>query len=431
MENSSSDCQPLKIIFLAIGSDGDINPLLEIASELKRRGERVEFIANGHFQNKVEAEGLYFRALGGAELYQEGLQNEDIWHPRKGFQAVWKSVYASLELGYKLIMEGIDPGRTILVGSTLAFSARIVSEKHGLPFCSVHLSPSCLISRQSPPVGPGVVVPASLPLWLKRLYVDLVENYIIDAACRDDLNTFRSTLGLSPVKNVFSSWVHSPDLVLCAFPEWFAARQSDWPTNLVFTGFPLFYKRMNEDLSAAVQDFLAAGEAPLIFTAGSAMAHSAEYFKRALDCVLAGGWRAIFVTKFSNQIPCNLPPQVMVSAYEPFDLLFARAKAVSHHGGIGTSAQCLRAGVPQLVAPFAHDQFDNALRLTELGVAATVRTGESGRQWSRRLSKLLKDEASRNVCQKYRRLMDEGGAAAAAEAVMGLRSAVCGIEMES
>lgn len=431
METSTSDCQSLKIIFLAIGSDGDINPLLEIATELKRRGQRVEFIANGHFQNKVEAEGLEFRPLGGAELYQEGLQNEDIWHPRKGFQAVWKSVYASLELGYKLIMAGVEPGRTILVGSTLAFSARIVSEVHNLPLCSVHLSPSCLISRQSPPVGPGVVVPAWLPYWLKRLYVYLVEEYIIDAACRDDLNTFRSSLGLPPIKNVFSSWVHSPDLVLCAFPEWFASRQADWPANLVFTGFPLYSKRKDEDLSDAVQDFLAAGEAPLIFTAGSAMAHSAEYFRRALDCALAGGWRAIFVTKFRDQIVSNLPPQVMATAYEPFDLLFARAKAVSHHGGIGTSAQCLRAGAPQLVAPFAHDQFDNALRLTELGVAATVGTGESGRKWSEKLRTLLQREASQAACQKYRRLMDERGAVAVAEAIMGLRSAACGIERES
>ena len=59
----------------------------------------------------------------------------------------------------------------------------------------------------------------------------------------------------------------------------------------------------------------------------------------------------------------------MAIPYAPFSKLFPRAAIVVHHGGIGTTAQSLAAGVPQLVTPFAHDQFDNAARVVRLGVA--------------------------------------------------------------
>ena len=59
--------------------------------------------------------------------------------------------------------------------------------------------------------------------------------------------------------------------------------------------------------------------------------------------------------------------------YAPYSTVFPRAAVNIHHGGIGTSAQALRAGLPQLVRPQAYDQFDNARRLIDLGVAP-VRT---------------------------------------------------------
>jgi UDP:flavonoid glycosyltransferase YjiC (YdhE family) len=45
---------------------------------------------------------------------------------------------------------------------------------------------------------------------------------------------------------------------------------------------------------------------------------------------------------------------------------------LAHHGGIGTTAEALRAGTPQLIVPLAHDQFDNAARVTALGAGASL-----------------------------------------------------------
>ena len=80
----------------------------------------------------------------------------------------------------------------------------------------------------------------------------------------------------------------------------------------------------------------------------------------------------MLVSPFADQVPKNLPASVEVIDAIPFGRLFPRAAAVVHHGGIGTSAQALAAGVPQLVMPMAFDQHDNAGRLERLGVARSL-----------------------------------------------------------
>ena len=80
----------------------------------------------------------------------------------------------------------------------------------------------------------------------------------------------------------------------------------------------------------------------------------------------------MFLTQYPEQLPARLPNGVRHFNYIPFSTVLPRAAAFVHHGGIGTTAQALAAGVPQLVVPLAHDQPDNAVRIRHLGV------GDSG-----------------------------------------------------
>jgi rhamnosyltransferase subunit B len=82
--------------------------------------------------------------------------------------------------------------------------------------------------------------------------------------------------------------------------------------------------------------------------------------------------RGVLVSPFRDQVPDELPRSIHVIDSIPFSRLFASAAAVVHHGGIGTSAQALFAGAPQLVMPMAFDQHDNADRLEKLGVARSL-----------------------------------------------------------
>jgi rhamnosyltransferase subunit B len=118
--------------------------------------------------------------------------------------------------------------------------------------------------------------------------------------------------------------------------------------------------------------YLAEGEAPIVFTSGSAMTTGDDFFAASASAYVLLGRRALFVTRFPNQLPHPLSGLVRHVHYAPFSQLLSRSVALVHHGGIGTAAHALEAGVPQLVAPCCYDQFDNAAHLRRLGVSQTV-----------------------------------------------------------
>ena len=162
--------------------------------------------------------------------------------------------------------------------------------------------------------------------------------------------------------------MHSPQLVLGLFPSWFAPPQPDWPPHVHLAGFPLYDESDFRPPADGLVEFLEAGDPPIVFTAGSAHASSAEFFRVSAEACRAGGWRGILLTQFPEQLPARLPDNVRSFDYLPFSTVLPRTAALVHHGGIGTTAQALAAGVPQLVVPFAHDQPDNAVRLRRLSV---------------------------------------------------------------
>jgi len=211
------------------------------------------------------------------------------------------------------------------------------------------------------------------------------------------------------------------DQVLGAFPDWYAKPQPDWPPNTVLTGFPVYDRPEDQTLTPELEAFLRAGEAPVVFTAGSAMAHSKKHFETAVAAAQQTGLRAILVSAFPEQIPQNLPSTIMHVQYAPFSVLFRRACIVQHHGGIGTSIQGLAAGIPQIVTPFAHDQFDNAFRLQRLGVARELNRLNPN-QWARTLGELKNSKSVESACRKTKALIDEAAPASAigADAIEGL-----------
>jgi rhamnosyltransferase subunit B len=89
-------------------------------------------------------------------------------------------------------------------------------------------------------------------------------------------------------------------------------------------------------------------------------------------------------------VPADLPDTMLWQDYVPLRRLLPHAAVLIHHGGIGTTAEALRAGTPQLVVPLAHDQFDNAARVTALGVGAALPAARLDEQrLVRRLGALL------------------------------------------
>jgi rhamnosyltransferase subunit B len=167
---------------------------------------------------------------------------------------------------------------------------------------------------------------------------------------------------------------HSPLLVLAMFSKLLADKQPDWPRQTVISGFP-FYDRDGEGgMPPELVRFLDAGPPPLVFTLGSsAVVDAGPFYEHSVAAAKLLGRRAVLlVGKDPRNRPALLPDGMVAFAYAPYSELFPRAAAIVHQGGIGTTALAMRCGRPMLVMPYAHDQPDNAERVTRLGIARTI-----------------------------------------------------------
>ncbi|MCX5690455.1 MAG: glycosyltransferase, partial [Planctomycetota bacterium] len=123
-----------------------------------------------------------------------------------------------------------------------------------------------------------------------------------------------------------------------------------------------------------LEAFLASGSPPVVFTLGTAVVHvRPDFFGLAARAAAMAGCRAVLVTGSRDYVPTDLPGNIATVPYARFSTLFERARVIVHHGGIGTTAQAMRAGKPTVIVPAAHDQFDNAARAVRLGVSRTVK----------------------------------------------------------
>jgi UDP:flavonoid glycosyltransferase YjiC (YdhE family) len=296
------------------------------------------------------------------------------------------------------VLEGLwEPGRTVIGAQLLAFGARIFAEKHGVPLATIHLQPMAFLSVAHPP--------HSLP-WLNERSPRPVRElfgWLADAsgalALGPSINGLRREVGLPPARRLLTRWVHSPDRIIGLFPEWYASPDPDWPPQARLTGFPLYDEADVTPPPPDLESFLDGSDPPIVFTPGSANLFAAGFFRAAVEACERLGRRGVLLTRHAEQVPRSLPPSVRHFGYAPFSLLLPRAAALVHHGGIGTVAQGLAAGIPQLVMPLSYDQPDNAVRLQELGVGKALPPKRfTGANCARALEELLASEEVRRRC---------------------------------
>jgi rhamnosyltransferase subunit B len=352
------------------------------------------------------------------EEYHATVNDPELWKPRTSLKVLWAGVAKTMRPMFDLLSAEAD-GETILAGHPWAFGARFFHEKYGVPMVTLQVSPSTFLSAKRPPIHKQLNLPMFLPWQIRAALLWALERGMLDRVCAPDINRMRATLGLPPVKRVMSRWMYSPQGVLGLFPDWFAPPQTDWPPAVQLTGFPLFDGAALGAADAEVEDFLEKGDAPIVFTPGSTLVDEAAYYQAASASLDALGCRGIFLGgKSSMKAPGKA--NVLVRSYIPLSKLLPRAKALVHHGGIGTISQAFAAGIPQLITPFAHDQFDNAARVERLGCGFQLPESGGAATLQTSLRRLLEDESIRINCAAVR--------AATAPGEVSRRNALTAIE---
>lgn len=366
--------EPPRIALVSFGTVGDLRPFVLLAGALQQRGHRVRLVVPRLHEAMARASGLDWVAFGTPEQSMAVLDDPDLWHERRGFGVVWRGLLPSLDELHDRLEDLLRTGPCVVLSHPfLAPIVAMVRERRPeLRLVTAYLSPSTLRTVHDPLTIGSLHVPRWVPTAWRRWLWSAIDRRFIDPDLLPGLNAARRVRALAPVAHFMPTMETVAQASIGLFPPWFAHRQPDWPANFVEGDFPL--PPIDADvpqLPEALEAFLAAGDAPIAFTPGTGHKHAARYFANALEALQALGRRGVFVTAFPEQLPRPLPPEVTHVAQAPFERLLPRVALLVHHGGIGTTAEALRAGVPQLILPFAFDQFDNGRRVQALGAGAS------------------------------------------------------------
>ena len=394
-----------KVALVTFGSAGDVHPMLAIGRHLRLRGHQVVLLTNPAFAGDAAKAGLVFRPIGAAQDLQQTVAHPKLWHPVDGFGVMWRYLLGpALEPTYQALAELAGQGFRLVLASPVAMGARVAQEKTGMQLVSVYTAATMLRTVRNPMTMAQWRVPAWAPKPLRRFAWRLLDRHKLQPLVLPALERLRGSLGLAPIKrSVFGHWMHSPVAGVALFPAWFAAAAADWPRQVMQAGFPLYDEDAGLPLpevpapGGSLGRFLAAGPPPVVFMPGTAAQGDSAFYLAALRACQATGQRGVLLGPLPDTLAASLPPSVHAQAYAPFAALLPQARALVHHGGVGTCAQALRAGIAQLVLPRAYDQFDNAMRIETLGVGEELRRGDLGRM-GERLGRLLASPVVAGAC---------------------------------
>jgi rhamnosyltransferase subunit B len=388
-------------LLITVGSAGDVHPFMYLAKALRAMGREVTLITHSYHARLVESAGFPFVALGNEQDYLKLLANPDLWHPKKAFAAFMANYRELIDQINLAISSVTGQGTRVAIVHPFAVPAADIARERGFlnAIVGAYLAPSNLRTCYDPlTIGP-TAVPRWVPMRWRRALWRFIEKGWIDPVAVAQMNAARAPHGLPEVDSLLSHIAGAPDLSVTLFPAWFAPPVPDWPQPMLSGDFPLFDHASGDGYTAELSAFLAAGDKPIVFTAGTANFHAAQFFAHALAAANRLGKRAVFLTRERAQLPGQLPASVLWQSYVPLSKLLPHCAAMVHHGGIGTTAEALRAGVPQLITPFAWDQFDNGARVASLGAGLCAPVAGLGpRKLARKLDALITSDSIRTCC---------------------------------
>ncbi|MCO6046714.1 glycosyltransferase [Aeoliella sp. ICT_H6.2] len=412
----------MHFIVTAIGSYGDVHPMVGVGKRLAERGHRVTIVTNPYFAPVVEAAGLDLASVLSTDDYLRLIEYPHIWHPTKSVPYLFREAVVNLMRPlYALLEELYTPGETVVAAHTLDAASRVFRERTGARVATVTFAPQAIWSRHEPPKLGAVPVGPDWPRWWNDIFFWFGNRLVIDPSLAKPLNSWRRELDLPPVRRLFPDWWFAADTNVCLFPEWFGPVQPDWPRPVEAVGFPLWDAGDTTALPGDVQAFVAEGQPPLVFTPGTANTQAADFFRVAVEVCQRLDRRGLLLTKFAGQVPNDLPPGVKHVEFVPLSRLLPSCAAFVHHGGIGSCSQGLAAGVPQLVRPMAFDQYDNVARLRRLGVAEQV-VGQrfTAPRVAQAIERLIDSPAVAESCREHARRCQTNGLDRACDLLEGV-----------
>ncbi|MBB3873410.1 glycosyltransferase [Brevundimonas mediterranea] len=372
-----------RIVLATGGSLGDLHPFIALGRALQSLGHKVGIATAVDYRDKIEAAGLTFHQVGPsiADLTRDtGMDLSALTAAiAKSDRFLFGDILLPRAEDAARQLIAVTEGAAAVVGSTLAIGAQFAAEHWRIPCVAVSLQPTMVFSRYDPPFLPAApwLKPATSgpQLWLNDLTRAL--GRMSTARWTAPMNAIRASLGLPQTKdNIVFDAGRSADLYLGLYSPLLSPRQADAAPNFAVVGYAAYDSETGgpSALAPDLEAFLKGGPPPLVFTLGSAAVNiPGDFYVESLKAARRLAHRAVLlVGPDGDQTLAKADAKIHVAAYAPFSLLFPRAAAIVHQGGIGTVHQALSSGRPQLVVPHLGDQYDNAARVVRLGCGRSL-----------------------------------------------------------
>ena len=326
----------MNITFVSLGSVGDVAPLIAVAERLQARGHSCELLSNEEFIAGARARGLKASSVAPrVEILRQVPRFDEYLY------------CSSAAIGEQLARRAsrVD----LIVNCDRYCASNLVAEKRELSVARLHLSPFKLRPYET----------GRTPSY---------DLFARNPRVLGFVNQLRATFGLERVETAFHDEAYVVGHV-ATFPRWFCPAPPSAAPPMDFVGFPLPPERV--PLPPALQAFLQQRGRPLVFTFGTANTQLEESIQLAERCCrelrLPG---VVLCPRGVGERRSSEP--LLLSPFVPLGALLPEARLLVHHGGIGTTARALEAGVPQVILPQRFDQPDNGARCAVLGVGSVL-----------------------------------------------------------
>jgi len=357
------------IAILATGSRGDVQPFLALAVGLMRRGQAVRFVSNSVHADLAFAYGLETRRVTWdprpSMRLQATLAKEK--NPFRYIRGQMENTHSIYDLAQQESYEACQDA-DVLIFSVLSPWGYSIAERSGIPCMAGMIHP---LERTHE--FPMQMIPANLGGGLNWLSHLLAEQ-LFQLLSGGEINKFRRRLGLPAQRfpsTLFGILRRRDIPLLCNLSPTVMARPQDWSERIHMHGYWFLPAPPGWKPSPRLTAFLAAGEPPVYIGFGSMVTGEALRTSRMIDEALAAvGLRGLLYEGWGGLTEAGFRKGRILTVGEmPHDWLFEQVSAVIHHGGAGTTASALRAGIPQVVVAHMQDQPYWGRKMHAIGVS--------------------------------------------------------------
>ena len=364
----------MKVVLSSFGSSGDFNPCLGLGRALKQKGVDVLFLSNPFHEKQITGAGLRFCPAGEYfDVFKEIADNPDYLHPRKGPKAVWKLVLKFVPISYHAMDALIQrESPDLIVCHMLEYGGMIAAMNRSIPYATIAPNPMCWFNTDRP----GYPHDAEFPLWLRRLHARLMRT-VMNAAYRFSLAPACKKHTIPPLLDSLLTMFGRARINLGFWSPLMRSAGSDDPPNSVICGFVRDeHVKDWPDVPAEIEQLFNGPKRPVVVGLGStASLHGDAIYKAAAAACRTLAHPALLVGKGMAQY-ADPESRIFAADFAPYGWVFPRASLVIHHGGVNTTAETLRAGLPALIIPHGYDQFDNAITTQKMGVTKRLKTSQ-------------------------------------------------------